>query len=563
MLGAAIYASALDAPFVLDDYGSIVENPFVHWDSLRLDLLPQTLFGGPTARPVANLSFALDHWAHGLDPRGFRVVNVAILVASALLVARLARVLLARLRPPVPEPAARGIAWLPALLFVAHPLQIQSTTYIVQRMTGLAVLFTLGALLAWFRARESASRGARWRWGALAVSLWLLAIGAKEIAITGPVAVWLCEWFFWRDLDPRFARRSLFMVGLPLALCGAAAYALLTRDLGWGYAGKPFTPGERLLTELRVVVFYLSLFVWPLPSRLNLLHDFPLSQSLLDPPSTALSLLVLLALAAGGWLAARRAPLVSFALAWCALQLVIESAILPLALAFEHRMALPLVGLCLGAAWLLFAVFRMRTAPALALGLAWVTALGVATQRRNALWSDELAFWSDVAAKSPHVLAAQNNLGMALARAGRPQEAEAATHRALAIDPTDAEALNNLGTLRLARGDRSGARASFTEALHYAPDQFRAHFNLGMVLGESGDIEGGLEHLQAAVESAPYEATVWNGLGALRLLQGDLDAAEEALRRALELDPGQADAQANLARVQALRSAQPPRDASR
>jgi Flp pilus assembly protein TadD len=547
---------------VLDDYGNIVENPFVHWDSLRLDLLRQTLFAGPTARPVANLSFALDHWAHGLDPRGFRVVNVAILVASALLLARLARVLLARLRPPVPESAARGIAWLAALLFVAHPLQIQSTTYIVQRMTGLAVLFTLAALLAWLRARDGESRKARWGWGALAVALWLVAVGAKEIAITGPVAAWLCEWFFWRDLDPRFARRSLFLVGLPLLVCGVAAYALLTRDLAWGYAGKPFTPGERLLTELRVVVFYLSLFVWPLPSRLNLLHDFPLSHSLFDPTTTALSLCVLLALAAVGVLAARRAPLVSFALAWCALQLVIESAILPLALAFEHRMALPLVGLCLGAAWLLFAAMRMRTAPAMALGLAAVAALGVATARRNALWSDELAFWTDVAAKSPHVLAAQTNLGMALARAGRPQEAEAATLRALAIDPTDAEALNNLGTLRLARGDRSGARSSFEQALHYDPDHFRAHFNLGMVLGESGDIDRGLEHLQAALDSAPYEASVWNGLGALRLLHGDLDAADAALRRALELDPGQADARANLARVQALR-AKTPRDASR
>ncbi|HVN39799.1 MAG TPA: tetratricopeptide repeat protein [Myxococcota bacterium] len=562
MVGFAVYASALDAPFVLDDYSNIVENPFVHWDSLRLDWLRQTLFAGPTARPVANLTFALDHWAHGLDPRGFRVVNVAILVASALLLARFARVLLARLRPPVPEPAARGIAWIAALLFVAHPLQIQSTTYIVQRMTGLAVLFTLAALLAWLRAREGGSRGARLRWGALAVSLWLLAVGAKEIAITGPVAAWLCEWFFWRDLDPHFARRSFLLVGLPLLVCGVAAYALLTHDLAWGYAGKPFTPSERLLTELRVVVFYLSLFVWPLPSRLNLLHDFPLSHSLLDPPTTALSLLLLLALAAVAVLAARRAPLVSFALVWCALQLLIESAILPLALAFEHRMALPLVGLCLGAAWLLFAALRMRTAPALALGLAAVTALGVATARRNALWSDELAFWTDVAQKSPHVLAAQTNLGMALLRAGRPQDAEAATLRALAIDPTDAEALNNLGSLRLARGDRAGALSSFEQALHYAPDHFRAHFNLGMVLGESGDVARGLEHLEAAVESAPYEASVWNGLGALRLLQGDLDAADAALRRALELDPGQADARANLARVQALRSAKALRDAS-
>jgi Flp pilus assembly protein TadD len=540
---------------VLDDHANVVENPWVHWNGLRLDWLGRTLFDGPTARPVAYLSFALDHWAHGLDPRGFRAVNVAILIASALLVARLARVLLARLHPRVPNRAESGIAWLAALLFVAHPLQIQTTTYIVQRMTGLAVLFTLAALLAWVRARESPTRGGRWRWGAASVALWLAAVGSKEIAVTGPVAAWLLEWIFWRDFDRTFARRSLLLVGLPLALFGAAAYAILTRDVGWGYAGKPFTPGERLLTELRVVVFYLSLFVFPLPSRMNLLHDFALSHSLLDPPSTGLSLLVLLALAALAVVCARRAPLVTFALAWCALQLLIETAVLPLALAFEHRMALPLVGLCIGAAWVVFAAARLRPVPAFAVGLAAVAALGVATVRRNALWSDELALWTDVAAKSPNVLAAQNNLGMALARAGRPAEAEAATMRALAIDPTDAEVLNDLGALLYARGDRKGALARYGEALHYAPDHHKARFNLGMTLGEAGELDRAIEHLEMAVRSAPWEPSIWNGLGALHLLRGDLDAAEAALLRALELDPDHADARANLEAVHARREA--------
>lgn len=550
-----LYAPALGAPFVLDDHANVVENPWIHWNALRLDWLRHTLFDGPTARPVAYLSFALDHWAHGLDPRGFRAVNIAILVVSALLVARLARVLLARLRPRVAEGAERGIAWLAALLFVAHPLQIQTTTYIVQRMTGLAVLFTLAALLAFVRARESGPRGGRWRWGALSLVLWLAAVGSKEIAVTGPVAAWLVEWIFWRDCNRAFARRSLLLVGLPLALFGIAAYAILTRDVGWGYAGKPFTAGERLLTELRVVVFYLSLFVFPLPSRMNLLHDFPLSHSLLDPPTTGLSLLLLLALVGIAVWCARRAPLVTFALAWCALQLSIETVVLPLALAFEHRMALPLVGLCIGAAWLVFAAARLRPQPAWAFGLAAVAALGLATASRNALWADELALWSDVAAKSPNVLAAQNNLGMALARAGRTTEAEAATLRALHIDPTDAEVLNNLGALLYARGDRTGALARYGEALHFAPDHHKARFNLGMTLGEAGEIERAIEHLEKAAASAPWEPSIWNGLGALRLLQGDLDAAQTALLHALALAPDHADARANLEAVHARQEA--------
>lgn len=543
---------------MLDDHASLVENPWIRWDTLRLDLLWHTLFDGPTARPVAYLSFALGHWAHGMDPRGFRLVNVAILVASALLVARLARVILARLRPAPPATAARGIAWLSALLFVAHPLQIQSVTYLVQRMTGLAVLFTLAALLAFVRARESLDGASRWRWGGLALALWLVAVGAKEIAITGPAAAWLLEWCFWRNLDAGFAKRSALRFGLPLLLVGAAAYAALTFDAGWGYAGKPFSAGERLLTELRVVVFYLSLFVLPLPSRLNLLHDFALSRSLFDPPTTLLALLCLLGLTGLAVRFARRAPVLCFALAWCFLQLALESAILPLALAFEHRMALPLVGLCIGAAWSVFAVASMRPARALPVGLVLVAALCLATATRNALWRDELALWSDVAAKSPRVVGAWNNLGMALARAGHPTEAETAALRALELGPTDAEVLNNLGALALARGDRRGALARFREALRHAPQHHRAHFNLGMTLAEDGELEEAASHLEAALRAAPQEAALWNGLGALRLLQGDLDGAEAALRRALALDPGSADAAANLEIVRSRRAAATP-----
>jgi Flp pilus assembly protein TadD len=553
-LAALLYAPALGAPFTLDDHANLVDNAWIRWDGLRLDLLRGTLFEGPTLRPVAYLSFALDHWAHGLDPRGFRAVNVALLVASALLLARLARVLLARLRPPLPADVAQGIAWLAALLYVAHPLQIQSVTYIVQRMTLLAVLFSLASLLAWIRARESAPGRARLGWGALAFGCFALGLGSKEIAIATPAAAWLIEWFFWRDQGRGFARRSLLVVGLPLLALGAVAYAIYTRDFGWGYAGKPFTAGERLLTELRVLVFYLSLFLFPLPSRLNLLHEFTLSRSLLDPLSTLLSLLLLMALAAAGVLLARRAPLVAFALAWALVTLALESFVLPLALAFEHRMALPDVGLCIGAAWALFALCRMRLARAAPVGLACVTALGLATVSRNALWSDEVAFWSDVARKSPSLPAAWNNLGMALSAAGRAGDAEAAMLHALALDGDDAEVLNNLGAQALARGDRAAAAERFRAALAADPAQFRAHFNLGMLLAEDGRLAEAEAELEAALRAAPHEAPLWNGVGALRLLQGRLDDAERALRQALALDPGFEPARENLAALEAQRA---------
>ena len=102
-----------------------------------------------------------------------------------------------------------------------------------------------------------------------------------------------------------------------------------------------------MLTQCRVVVLYGSLMLYPHPGRFNLLHEIPISRSLLDPVSTLASLiLIIAALALAVW-SARRIPLVSFCILWMAVNLVIESSVVPLEMIFEHRMYLPMVGVAL------------------------------------------------------------------------------------------------------------------------------------------------------------------------------------------------------------------------
>jgi hypothetical protein len=101
---------------------------------------------------------------------------------------------------------------------------------------------------------------------------------------------------------------------------------------------------ERMLTQFRVVLYYLTLLIYPHPSRLNVDYDFPLSKSILDPPTTLISMVVVLGLIGYGLWVAKKRPLLSFCILWYFGNLVIESSILPIEMLYEHRLYLPSIG---------------------------------------------------------------------------------------------------------------------------------------------------------------------------------------------------------------------------
>jgi hypothetical protein len=106
----------------------------------------------------------------------------------------------------------------------------------------------------------------------------------KENAALLPLSILLVEFIFFRDCrDPREIR----LLVLLLATTAVAVIALGTVAFGNpfgflnGYPNRTFTPLQRLLTESRVLVQYLSQIFYPVPTRLSLYHDVTVSTSLL------------------------------------------------------------------------------------------------------------------------------------------------------------------------------------------------------------------------------------------------------------------------------------------
>ena len=203
-----------------------------------------------------------------------------------------------------PRPSARrapavAAAALGAGLWLVHPVQTQAVSYVYQRFTVLCVFFYLASIAAWIASRRSHG-GTKAGLQLLCVSLGLLALGTKEIArdpaarASPPPRRRLPRPALRARVDPsgrlaRRARRGRDARDRAAVFLGSDFVAMMADD----YARRGFTLGQRLLTESRVVVHYQTLLVAPLPSRLTLDYDVPLSTGIVEPPATLASILLL------------------------------------------------------------------------------------------------------------------------------------------------------------------------------------------------------------------------------------------------------------------------------
>lgn len=368
-LVATIYWPGLAGGFFFDDGPSILLVEGVQLETLSLTSLHQAWISGgagPTGRPVAQLSFALNHYFAGFDPFFFKATNLAIHLTGGWLVFSLVRRLLIATTAhakPLHLLLASGAA---AALWLLHPIQLLPVLHVVQRMTSLSALFLLAALLLHIHGREQGGRAAV-AWPLLAwCVLWPLSFLSKETGVLFPLFALAWELIVRRNTQgqlDRFARGFATLMGLCLLL--GLAYALSPRGqwLWAGYELRSFSLVERVLTEGRVLWFYLGLIMIPRLEAFGLYHDdIVLSTSLVTPWTTLPAMLGLMVLVWLVWRLRMRAPLAAFGIAWFLIGHGLESTVLPLELAHEHRNYLPLFGILVAAASVLTVALQSKGA---------------------------------------------------------------------------------------------------------------------------------------------------------------------------------------------------------
>ena len=524
LLAVAVYANALQNPFVYDDFRLIVENPTLlnPWDLKSVIVRDIT-------RPFVNISYALDTMIWGRIPLGYHITNLVLHAINVMLVFWVA-LLAADDRRRSTNAASTGesatvTGFVTAAVFAVHPMMTEAVGYVTGRSE---VLFTFFFLLGFLSGRRWMIDGGR-RWWIACIASWIAGVLAKETAAMLPAVLLAYDWFV---LDGDRAERRRRFLYLQLPMLGVALAAGIGRIAVLKlieFPGSPGADGRYALVQIEVTWRYLALFL--APRGQSIFH----AVTLIDSFTSLRAIINLAALAAFlslAWWLRRAHGLVGFGLVWFILLLVPTAVLFTLGRGeamVERRTYLPAVGLFLvlgysfAGLWARAGRQRLLVAAAAAVFLA---SLGFLTVMRNVVWHDPVALTQEAARRAPGHWMPRVMAGEAFRQSGqcpdaateyraaialRPREefpytrlagcliamrdldeAEDVLQQLRAVNPQSQDASMGLGVFALMRGRLPEARAYLSEASGRDPARPRASLLLAFIDGTlpAGEVAG-------------------------------------------------------------------------
>ena len=400
-----IYIPGISGDFVLDDFPNIVQNEKLHIHDLDFNSILAASFSsesGPLMRPVSMFTFALNYYISELNPLSYKLFNLAIHLLVGLSLFWLCRLLIdsyERLSNKKVNPnRCFYIPLIITVVWLVSPINLTAVLYIVQRMTSLSALFSILGLCFYIVARRSMifKEKLNFLFFLLSGFSFIVAIFCKEngaLSIFYLICIEVCLLQFISNSNiptKTFRRIFLTLTITPIALI----VVWILYDPSYilsGYDHRSFSLSERVLTQTRVLLYYLKWIVAPNITELGLYHDdLPISESILEPFSTLVSAVSILFLLSGSIVLIKFKPLVSFGILFFFSSHILESSVVNLEMMFEHRNYLASFGIIFSVITLIFySITKLSTKKlAMAILCLWFCALATTTGIRASQWKD-------------------------------------------------------------------------------------------------------------------------------------------------------------------------------
>ncbi len=566
IIGIAVfiaYFPSLRGDFVFDDDLLLTENKIVNAQDGLYKLWCTS--EAPEYYPASYGTNWIEWRLWGLHPAGYHLSNLILHTAEAFLI----WIVLRKLSIPG--------AFLAALIFAVHPVNVESVAWIAQRRNIVAMLFFLLSIF-WYLKVEMPTpsarmapanayqlpvcRSSRWYW--LSLAAFLLAMLGKGSTAILPILLLGILWWLQPEeaapiLDPAekwllpFIRRQLPRIAPFFAIAVALSMVdIWFQTYGMDVVYRKASIGDRLVGSGCVVWFYLYKALLPI----DLCFVYPQWKIEAGNPLWWLPLLAALSVTAvllrykNGW---GRPLLFSWGFFCVALIPVMgfkDVGFMQYSLVADHYQHIALIGIIAlaSAAWCLWST-RMRGAlycTAAALAIATAGLLAFLTWQQNGIYRDGYILYRTVLEKNPNCWMAHSNLSKVLFEMLQPGEAIDQCRQALELNPDCWQAHHNLSRAFLDMDQPEEAIEHCKQVLTLKPDYPDAQNNWGLALLKEGRVQEAVEHYNKALAFEPDYAEGHNNLGAALIQIGRFQEAIEHCRQAIKLNSDYAKAYNNL-----------------
>jgi tetratricopeptide (TPR) repeat protein len=504
-------------------------------------------------RPIRALSFAIDYSISRMNPAGYHITNILLHLINCLLVFALVKSLLKY----NPGSGSKYISLITAVFFAAHPIHVESITWIKNRSDILCLLFGITAFL--FFIKYFKKNKLRYYMGS--VLCFVLSIFSKEMGLSLPFII---LGFIYCFVEKKQRLKAL-MLNAVFFIIGAGFIFFKKKMLGMViYQDESRLLGlyPHILAVIKTIGTYLMLLVYPFKLNAERVFIIPagfLESSVLSAAGAITLFIVILCKAY------ERSKLLSFSLLWIILSILPAANILfiwsrPLA---EQRLYIPSVGFCMVLAifidWLVKR-FKSRSIATIAFILL-IASYSFQTIVRNQDWLNPLVFWKKTVEDSPSSARAYSNLGNAYVKTGDLDKAEKAFEQAIRLDGRHFQAYNNLGNIyaeqaksllaklkigQLPTEKLLAALELFKKSVEIDPNNFDSYNNMGAVYEMLRQDDKAEEFYKKAMEINPFYDKAYLNLGLLYLKKRNFQKAEENFKRSIEINPAYSHAYNNL-----------------
>jgi len=564
---SALTAQTLWKPFIAPAFLAII-TAFVYSFSLHYDFQFDDIVNIRTHFAIRNetfwnLAFKAPRWISywlntcyyqlgEFNPFYYRMFNILFHITTGILIFYSVRNMLTRLtNNSYFQSRAYPIAFTTALIFLLHPVQTQTISYVVQgQLEGLASLFMMTCILLFLKLTQSKNMIFTSVLTAALFSAGYVGCGTKEIAILSPLMLLLVDWFFvaqgsWSSFKKRIILHFLFagLIGyayvefLKPSFFKEVVTGSIMIDNNVGniitiIPHEKITPLSYFISEFKVILHYIFIFIWPFCMSVD--YDWKMVTGFfaLD---CFLPFLALLLIAVGIiFLIARdKTSVIGFSILWFFCGLAPRSTIIPSTeLLADYKTYFSSFGICLLLALIAIYAFEWTQKQLLKKNFpAWICSsytaialgtlvLGAATYQRNLVWSSAEIFWAAVIKHSPLKARAYNNYGTALAEQNQHQKALLAFKRALKLDPFYPDPWNNLSVTYDKLGNVDKAISTMENALKVHTQCPEFYNNLGSFFLKKGNFEKSVELCTKAIAMRPHYGKAYHNIGRAKMAMG-------------------------------------------